>query len=527
LRFVVGDSLLVNECDLTYGQKQSGFPAPGGTAPDITETGSAYLIQGGNFSVTLSKSTGLISDARVGNAIVITGGPFINLLPAQSGTWQLGTMSVSKGSTWTTADITGLLGTMPCAFKIKIDGNGLMRTSYTLNGALSNASEAGVTFEVPGSVEKLAWDRRGLWDYYPDDHIGRNGGVALRENAAAQNQQFRVKPAWAFNLDTRDYFEYSSSDAGDRGTNDFRSMKENIIDAVLLFANSAFGLRVESDGSDAVRMEKGAASALGWLDDRDPLLQYSGAWQQYADAGDWSGTETYGNTANASVEYAFTGTSIAWIGPKNQNLGLADVYVDNVLEQHNVDCYSGSGKIFQQVLFAKNGLSAAAHTIKVTVTGNKNASATGAYVIVDAFSANGTAALAAWKVHIDGKWNYPNLSWGNYNNTVNIPSGYNDSVSVRLIATDSLPVSVLRQKPSSSAKLPDAFCFHLGQTSTLQFYLHQKTNVRIELYNLGGRLLLSRHLGEQQSGLHVFRFSTDDRIRAATNMYLYKVAEER
>jgi len=41
--------------------------------------------------------------------------------------------------------------------------------------------EAGVVYVLISELGRLAWRRRGLWPAYPEDHIGRNAGVARRE----------------------------------------------------------------------------------------------------------------------------------------------------------------------------------------------------------------------------------------------------------------------------------------------------------------------------------------------------------
>lgn len=131
----------------------------------------------------------------------------------------------------------------------------------------------------------------------------------------------------------------------------------------------------------------GTQQASYTYDDVDPALKYSGAWthaanQSWSDA-DYQQTETYSTTAGDSVSVDFTGTAVRWIGPKNTNGGIAQVYVDGA-QVATVDTYASAGKAFQQVLFAKSGLDAGGHTLKVVVTGQKNAASTAATVVVDA-----------------------------------------------------------------------------------------------------------------------------------------------
>jgi hypothetical protein len=101
-------------------------------------------------------------------------------------------------------------------------------------------------------VAALSWERRAPWSVYPDDHIGRAAGRAPRAGPGA-DARYRSEPGWAWALDERDWFLDGPAAAGGRGTNDFRSLKANVFWAAAELAGTAIGLRVESDGSGAVR----------------------------------------------------------------------------------------------------------------------------------------------------------------------------------------------------------------------------------------------------------------------------------
>ncbi len=59
-----------------------------------------------------------------------------------------------------------------------------------------------------------------------------------------------------------------------------------------------------------------------------------------------------------------------------------------------VDTYAPAGKEFQQVLFSKAGLAAGSHTLKIVVTGQKNAASSAANVVIDAINVPTAAQLA-------------------------------------------------------------------------------------------------------------------------------------
>src|SRR2546428_1324105 len=78
-----------------------------------------------------------------------------------------------------------------------------------------------------------------------------------------------------------------------------------------------------------------------------------------------------------------SGTSVSWIGYRGPVAGIAHVFLDGVLVA-DVDTYSPVEEI-QGVVYAASGLTNAAHTLTIEVTGLKNASSVYTTIIVDAF----------------------------------------------------------------------------------------------------------------------------------------------
>jgi len=93
-----------------------------------------------------------------------------------------------------------------------------------------------------------------LWSAYPKDHIGRNRGTAHRRGEGA-NGVPEVRPRWTWAEDEKDFSLFGSEDTGGRGSNDFRSTKENFYYAAATESRSGVGVRVESDATGAVRLE--------------------------------------------------------------------------------------------------------------------------------------------------------------------------------------------------------------------------------------------------------------------------------
>ena len=73
-----------------------------------------------------------------------------------------------------------------------------------------------------------------------------------------------------------------------------------------------------------------------------------------------------------------------------ENRLFARQYLDGELVK-TVDTY-GATKTTQEVFYEAAGLPADQHTLKIEVTGTKNASATGSFVVIDAIDLHPTAA---------------------------------------------------------------------------------------------------------------------------------------
>jgi beta-galactosidase GanA len=144
-----------------------------------------------------------------------------------------------------------------------------------------------------------------------------------------------------------------------------------------------------STATVSTHMALNADQAAGYTyDDTDPALVYTGDWTHAGPSsgytsGDYDSTESWSTETGDSMTVTFTGTAVQWIGPKNTNGGIADVYIDGN-QVATVDTYSPAGKLFQQVLYSTTGLSAGSHTLTITVSGQKNPASSADTVVVDA-----------------------------------------------------------------------------------------------------------------------------------------------
>jgi hypothetical protein len=114
--------------------------------------------------------------------------------------------------------------------------------------------------------------------------------------------------------------------------------------------------------------------------ENDPAVAYSGDWFHGNVNRTWSeGAASTSATAGARVTFAFTGTSVSWIGCRKLSTGIASVYLDGVfVEQINTyEPFPIEG--YQHTVFRADGLTHGPHTLTIEPAGN------GGFIVVDAF----------------------------------------------------------------------------------------------------------------------------------------------
>ncbi|RUP50594.1 hypothetical protein BC936DRAFT_138471 [Jimgerdemannia flammicorona] len=77
----------------------------------------------------------------------------------------------------------------------------------------------------------------------------------------------------------------------------------------------------------------------------------------------------FANTAGASATFYFGGESVAWVGPKKNNHGIAQVYIDGKLVGE-VNSYAAKATK-SVILFKRTGLRLGQHTLKIVVSNKK------------------------------------------------------------------------------------------------------------------------------------------------------------
>jgi hypothetical protein len=455
LRFIEANGNMVDAYRLPIGGWVRARSTPQGPAPSLTEDRVRIVVEGADFELVFDKATGQIAQGSYKGNVVIAGGPHLNLIGFPMATWSGKTISARVVGEQAVVDIAGAYGPVKVRFSLAIDGRGLITTTYTIDDLpmapprsrkmrvgldVGGYREVGVSYTLSSQVDRLAWDRKGLWSVYPDDHIAAPQGSALRVRPQGQDR-FGVPPQWSWGEDMRNFWLFGKYDPGGRGTEAFRSQKFNIWSADAILGGARAALRAESDGSDAVRLEVLDNPATK-IDDRDPRVKLVGSWVRMdGEPGSYQATEVYSNKAGDYAELTFSGTGACWIGSKDLIMGMADVYVDGAKQAAGIDLCAplnhgatrGEEKVYQNALFTVEGLPAGEHTLRVVVTGAKNARSNNAYVSIDAFLVLGTGIEGDVRMYINNAWNYPELSWGCWvKEPIFIESGYSNKVTVRL-----------------------------------------------------------------------------------------------
>src|SRR6202035_5844843 len=91
--------------------------------------------------------------------------------------------------------------------------------------------------------------------------------------------------------------------------------------------------------------------------------------------------------AAARATLNFNGTGVSWIGWRGPELGIANVYLDDVAVA-SVDAYAPTNTV-QAILYSSPALAAGSHTLAIEVTRTKNDASSDYLVAVDAFDVTG------------------------------------------------------------------------------------------------------------------------------------------
>ncbi|MGN0334249.1 MAG: glycosyl hydrolase family 95 catalytic domain-containing protein [Lachnospiraceae bacterium] len=137
-------------------------------------------------------------------------------------------------------------------------------------------------------------------------------------------------------------------------------------------AGTTYKVAAVADGTEGEKTKEITPSMLevkAKIDDRDPRIKYSSGWGNWADGGQYGGTEKYTDTTGDTLEFYFYGNGLRVIGMKANNTRTFSLYVDGELKLENVDTKSTTGSAQrQQILGEVLGLEEGLHKVELVVT---------------------------------------------------------------------------------------------------------------------------------------------------------------
>lgn len=264
VRVISPQKIEVEACAIEIGNvKRDDFPFQKLVASpfNISESNEQLNIAGEGFDWLFDLSEGSLKGASVNGESVLTSGAELMMLDLRTGPCNTEHSleipfhnSICSGKKVHGVSWKQQSDTIKVSVQVSYDqAQGAITYSFTNNGTVTvvaqmkskvkmNPRQWGLVFSVPNTSENLQWYRRGLWSWYPADHIGRTNGQAVPFGEEA----FHVE---SFGQMPQNHWRF---DAVSLGTNDFRATRENIYWAALSNANGN-GITVVADGEQAFR----------------------------------------------------------------------------------------------------------------------------------------------------------------------------------------------------------------------------------------------------------------------------------
>lgn len=249
---------VIEQVKLTVGSAPHPQRPSAAGSVSLEDRVNHYRISSKTFSVVVSKQTGLITEAMLGEEHMLQGGPFLDVGSGAITSWQMTRCEVrreqdhvivlTEGAGKAVEGIDGI----EVQFEVIIDPDAGITTRYRAETASGAYPNRGIAWMLPDNFDKLSWQRKALWSVYPEDHIGRPAGTALRRPSHAM-PAYRQEPSWPWSEDTGDYFLWGKSNFDPGATNDFRSLKPNIRWAGISSQHGSAGVETEADADSAVR----------------------------------------------------------------------------------------------------------------------------------------------------------------------------------------------------------------------------------------------------------------------------------
>lgn len=242
----------------------------------VEETAGMMTIKGDGFEIPFSKETGLISNATSKGQVIIEKGPFLHLdinlnhltgaevrksarkFLTSDSDWKKQSLTYTRKEGAVEVALSGFYQDVQTDILIRISPAGEMNVSYVVAGQPNGyLRETGLSFYLPERLDYLQWERKGMWNCYPEGAFAGNTGETSLYNP--KQVRYGENPAQPWSADTHNYYYWADAGANcDRPlTQMAKGMKENIYRYTLSATGVKAGLTVCSpDASLACRTSK-------------------------------------------------------------------------------------------------------------------------------------------------------------------------------------------------------------------------------------------------------------------------------
>jgi len=424
LKFFTSDGIMVEEINMGQNYTPCESIYEKCDTAEITENDDEIKIDGNDFFVVINKKTAQMENVVYKNKLLVKGGPHLHIEGLELKKWLPDSVNAAV---FENEAVVILKGSYEYGFDVefilKIASCGYIKTEYNITTDINmtkdiSLSEVGVFYDIANDCDSVTWKRNGFHCTYPDDHIGRNEGTALKIiNLEDDPEIYGRKPSRPWKDSMKNTVIYLENEINNgTATEDFRTMRENIIYYDVNYNDAGIKIRAMSDEPTAVRVDTRFFNDENFINDRDERIKYIGSWKQNEGASAREGTETYSTMEGDYCEVAFTGTGIRLIGTKHVDTGKFEVFIDGE-SKGIIDLYSNLGFAMKYVeIFRIDGLSYKEHTIKIVTLSDTYIGENISSFVVDCFEIFTESDIQNrdYRLVLNSQWSYPSLGWGNY-----------------------------------------------------------------------------------------------------------------
>lgn len=290
LNFISSDGRIVDTYAYYFGERPVELPqATHKGALKLSENAKFYTIKGDNFSIPVSKASGLIEGATKAGKVFIKKGPFMNMdvnlnhltgaevrksankFLVSDSDWTKESVDVRLENGAAIIRIAGSYKDLKAYFDIRISAAGEMTTDYRTEGEPNGyLREIGLKYHLADVVDQLNWERDGFWNYYPAGEFAGNAGeVKLFDSKQAA---YGEKPVQPWDQDTHNYYYWA--DRGARSNNPLTNKAKGMKEDVYYYSLSAKGNNLLA----VVSEEANVACRMDRLEDEQLVLFVNNKW---------------------------------------------------------------------------------------------------------------------------------------------------------------------------------------------------------------------------------------------------------